>query len=157
MWKSLEILLQKWHFCHGKNERIAIKSLEILSPPPTPTPQKVCQCCVSGVSPTVTLQPFVYRGCAVVSVFFMFFLCTLILRWRWRWLWRWIWQWRWLYKGLSVASQLFKRPSGWLNFYGTRRHKIAIKWVPIELALKWSNVNDLFIDTKCFRLMFTNK
>ena len=42
--------------------------------------QKVCQCCVSGVSPTVTLQPFVYRGCAVVSVFFMFFLCTLILR-----------------------------------------------------------------------------
>ncbi len=37
----------------------------------------MCQCCVSGDSPTVTLQPFVYRGCAVVSVFFMFFFVPL--------------------------------------------------------------------------------
>ena len=65
-------------FLPWQKSHFAAKSLEILSPPPTPISPKMCQCCVSGVSPTVTLQPFVYRGCAVVSVFFMFFLCTFI-------------------------------------------------------------------------------
>jgi hypothetical protein len=37
--------------------------------------QNMCQWCVGGDSLTVTLQPFVYRGCAVVSVFGAIFVC----------------------------------------------------------------------------------